>query len=191
MRSAARSRRFATVCRTTIVRRSTGCRPPARSSRVWFSVARAARRQLHSARDVAAAEEQLQQAERDVSARSAVYRAQSRPVTIDAVQSRVAAGAALVEIAIYRPFNNRVAQRDKRFGAARYVAYVVRTGAEPASVDLGDVSAIDAQVESLRRALSNPKSAGSDVPRQPPCMEVVVRPLLPLLGERAKTIHLA
>ena len=90
-----------------------------------------------------------------------MYRAQARPVTLDAVQAALPPGAALVEIAVYRPFNNRVAQRDKRFGAARYVAYVVRPGAQPASVDLGDVTAIDAQVESLRRALSNTKSAGS------------------------------
>ena len=80
-------------------------------------------------REVAAAEDQLQQAERELSARSAVYRAQSRPVTIDAVKAALPSGAALVEIAVYRPFNNRVVQRDKRFGAARYVAYVVRPGA--------------------------------------------------------------
>ena len=79
-------------------------------------------------RDVAAAEEQLQQAERDLSARSAAYRAQARPVTLEAVQAALPSGAALVEIAVYRPFNNRVAQRDKRFGAPRYVAYVVRAG---------------------------------------------------------------
>ena len=133
-------------------------------------------------REVAAAEDQLQQAEREISTRSAVYRAQSRPVTIDAVKAALPAGAALVEIAIYRPFNNRMVQRDKRFGAARYVVYVVRPGAEPASVDLGDVAVIDVQVETLRRALSNskrpdPKSASAAL------YHSLMRPILPLLGD--------
>ena len=133
-------------------------------------------------RDVAAAEDELQQAERQVSTRSAVYRAQSRPVTIDAVKAALPAAAALVEIAIYRPFNNRVVQRDKRFGAPRYVAYVVRADAEPASVDLGDVSVIDAQVETLRRVLSNtkrqdPSSASADL------YQSLMRPILPLVGD--------
>ncbi len=141
-------------------------------------------------REVAAAEDQLQQAEREISTRSAVYRAQSRPVTIDAVKTALPAGAALVEIAIYRPFNNRIVPRDKRFGAARYVAYVVRAGAEPASVDLGDVSVIDEQVETLRRALSNskrpdPKSASAEL------YQSLMRPILPLLGDSAEALHLA
>ena len=132
-------------------------------------------------RDVAAAEEQVQQAERDISTRSAAYRAQARPVTIEAVQAALPSGAALVEIAVYRPFNNRVAQRDKRFGAARYVAYVVRAGQEPAAVDLGDVTAIDSQVEVLRRALSSPKSSGLRAPATA-LHTSVIRPLLPSLG---------
>lgn len=132
-------------------------------------------------RDVAAAEEAVQQAERDVSARSAVYRAQARPVTVEAVQAALPPGSALVEIAVYRPFDNRAAQRDKRFGAPRYVAYVVRPGAAPASVELGEVKAVDGQVETLRRALSNPKS---DRLRDAATAlhTTIVAPLLPLLG---------
>ena len=132
-------------------------------------------------RDVAAAEEQVQRAERDVSDRSAEYRAQSRPVSVEAVKGALPAGAALVEIAVYRPFNNRVAQRDKRFGAARYVAYVVRSGAEPASVDLGDVTAIDSQVDALRRALSSTKNPGLRAAATA-LHGSLVRPLLPLVG---------
>ena len=123
MRLVVRFRRFATACLMTIARRSTGCRPLACNWRAWSCVDRDARTQQSSTTS-AAAEDQLQQAEREISTRSAVYRAQSRPVTIDAVKAALPAGAALVEIAIYRPFNNRVVPRDKRFGAARYVASV-------------------------------------------------------------------
>ena len=133
------------------------------------------------ARDVTAAEEQLQQAERDLSERSAAYRSQARPVTVEAVQGALPAGAALVEIAVCRPFNNRVAQREKRFGAPRYVAYIVRAGEQPAAVDLGDVKAIDGQIELLRRALSNPKIGGLRAAAIA-LHGSVVRPLLPSLG---------
>ena len=181
MRSAARFRRFATVCRRTIARRSTGCRPRACSWRVWSCVGRDARtpqlqpRSRCRRRPVATGGAGDQHSQRGVSRAIA-------PGHDRGGSGRVAAGAALVEIAIYRPFNNRVVQRDKRFGAARYVAYVVRPGAEPASVDLGDVTAIDAQVETLRRALSNtkrpdPKSAATAL------LSESVRPLLPLLGD--------
>ena len=132
-------------------------------------------------RDVAAAEEQVQQAERDISTRSAAYRAQTRPVTVEAVQAALPPGAALVEIAVYRPFNNRVAHVEKRFGAARYVAYIVRPGQAPASVDLGDVKAIDGQVEAFRRALSSPKSSGLR-PAATALHKSLVGPLLPLIG---------
>jgi CHAT domain-containing protein len=131
-------------------------------------------------REVAAAEEKVQLAERDISARSAAFRAQARPVTVEAVQAALPPGAALVEIAVYRPFNNRVAAREKRFAAARYVAYVVRSGANSASVDLGDVKAIDGQVELLRRALSNPKSGGLRAAASA-LHQSIVRPLLPSL----------
>ena len=100
-------------------------------------------------------EEASQQIERNVSARSAAYRAQAHEVTIEAVQAALPQAAALIEIAIYRPFNNREAQRDKRFGSPRYVAYVLRSRGEPASVELGEVEIIDRQVNALRRALRN------------------------------------
>jgi CHAT domain-containing protein/tetratricopeptide (TPR) repeat protein len=133
-------------------------------------------------RDVVAAEEHLQKAERDLSERSAAYRAQVLPVTIDSVKGALPAGAALVEIAVYRPFNNRVPQRDKRFGVPRYVAYVVRPGVEPAAVDLGDVTTIDPQVDTLRRSLSNTKSPGLPAAARA-LYASLVKPIVPLLGD--------
>jgi CHAT domain-containing protein/Tfp pilus assembly protein PilF len=106
-------------------------------------------------------EENIEQLERDVSARSAEYRSQSQPVTIEAVRAALPADSALVEIALYRPFNNRVAQRDKRFAAPRYVAYVLRKTGDPWSVELGEAELVDRRVDVLRRALRNPASANT------------------------------
>ena len=131
--------------------------------------------------DVQALEESTHQVERQISARSAAFRAQIQEVSIDTVRSRLPAGAALVEIVLYRPFDNKVAYVDKRFGPARYAAYVLKPGGEPASVDLGAAAAIDALVDQLRRALRDPKSpdlksAASKL------FAMVMGPLLPALG---------
>ena len=133
--------------------------------------------------DVRRLEEEIQRIERDVSARSAEYRSQSREVTIETVQSTIPSDAALVEFALYRPFNNRVAQRDKRFGPPRYVAYVLRRTGGPASVDLGDAQTIDRQVETLRQMLRDPRSTGLRAAAQA-LHGAVVRPLPHLEGAR-------
>ena len=109
-------------------------------------------------RDVAAAEQAVRQAEREISVRSSEYRAQAQPVTVEDVQRALPAGSALVEIAIYRPFDSRAAQRDKRFGPPRYVAYVLKPGHPAEAIDLGDVAAVDREVDGFRRALSDPRS---------------------------------
>jgi CHAT domain-containing protein/tetratricopeptide (TPR) repeat protein len=131
--------------------------------------------------DVQSLEESTHQLERLISARSAAFRSQTQDVSIDTVRSRLSPGAALVEIVLYRPFDNKVAYVDKRFGPARYAAYVLKLEGEPASVDLGAAAAIDSQVEQLRRALRDPKSpelkgAASKL------FATVIEPLLSALG---------
>jgi hypothetical protein len=126
-------------------------------------------------------EEESQKEERDVSARSAAYRAQAQDVTIDAVRGVMPEGSALVEIVLYRPFNNRVAERDKRFGAPRYAAYVLTSSGELKSVELGEAAAVDAQVDGLRRRLRDPKSAGLRTSARA-LYDTVIAPLQPLVG---------
>ncbi|WP_437634691.1 CHAT domain-containing tetratricopeptide repeat protein [Sorangium sp. So ce854] len=99
--------------------------------------------------------EEREGVEAEVSRRSAAFRAERRPVLLAEVQAAIPDDAALIELFAYRPYQPRARQRD-RLGAPRYVAYVLRRKGAPAVADLGEVKAIDAAVEELRRALSDP-----------------------------------
>ncbi|WP_437939281.1 CHAT domain-containing tetratricopeptide repeat protein [Sorangium sp. So ce341] len=104
---------------------------------------------------VQALEEEREGVEAEVSRRSAAFRAEQRPVLLAEVQAAIPEDAALIELFAYRPYQPRTAQRN-RLGEPRYVAYVLRRKGGPAFADLGEVKAIDATVEELRRALSDP-----------------------------------
>jgi len=97
--------------------------------------------------------------EEQLSARSAEFRAQTRPVTVDAVQAAMPEDAALVEFAIYRPFNPKAERNDDAYGAPRYAAYLLRKYLPPCGHDLGPVKTIDAAVDAFRQALRDPGRA--------------------------------
>lgn len=126
-------------------------------------------------------EAEVQRLEAAVSSRSAEFRAQSQPVTLERVQQAIPAGAALVEMVSYRPFETK-AQPGKKYGATRYAAYVLLREGAPRWVDLGEAAPIDAEIAKLRAALRDPnntkfKPAGRAVD------ERVMRPVRQLLGE--------
>jgi CHAT domain-containing protein/Tfp pilus assembly protein PilF len=130
-----------------------------------------------------------QRLEAAVSARSAEFRAQSQPVTIESVQAAMPAGTVLIEIASYLPFNAQARNRSDRYGAARYAAYVLSKEGQPQWVDLGDAAPVDADVAALRKALisplsTNPKQVGRRL------YEIVMRPIVQLLGN-AQRLFLA
>lgn len=98
------------------------------------------------------------QLEDQVSRNSAEFRSLVQPVTLDAVRQALPAGAALVEIASYKPFNPKAAKASERFGAPQYAAYVLkRDTATVQFVDLGDAASIDTDIGRLRAALQDPK----------------------------------
>ncbi|WP_437723076.1 tetratricopeptide repeat protein [Sorangium sp. So ce861] len=101
---------------------------------------------------LAALEQRRQAIEADISRRSAEFRAQAPLVSIEDVLAAVPEAAALVEIVMYEPYDPRTAT----WGAPRYAAYVLRADGRVLSTDLGEVSAIDASVKALRRALALP-----------------------------------
>jgi hypothetical protein len=128
---------------------------------------------------VAAEVERLEAA---ISRRSAEFRAQTQAITVEAVQENLPSDAALVEVALYRPFNPKAIKRNERFGAPRYVAYVLKKEGEPHCIELGDAASIDVNVARLRDALGNPKSA--DVTQTARAAdERVMRPVRALLGD--------
>jgi tetratricopeptide (TPR) repeat protein len=101
-------------------------------------------------------EEQKERVEVEISRRSAEFRAVSQPVTLAAVQAAIPAGAALIEFAVYRPFDPKAESNSEAYKEPRYIAYVLRRMGEVRWRDLGDVKAIDEAVGSLRETLRDP-----------------------------------
>jgi CHAT domain-containing protein/Tfp pilus assembly protein PilF len=120
--------------------------------------------------------------EAKVSERSAEFRTQARPVTLNDVREAIPADAALVEFVVYRPYDVRSTNSKSRFGAPRYVAYVLRRTGGPLWVDLGEASAVERGVAAWRRALIDPSSR--EASRSGRALdEVVMRPVRRLLGD--------
>jgi len=136
---------------------------------------------------LAAFAEEIEKLEAAISRRSAEFRAGAQPVTLSNVQAALPADAALIEIYLYWPFDATTRSSEKRFGAARYVAYVTQREGEALFVELGEAAAIEASVEKLRVALRDGKrAAGGDVAASKEAARVVdeqvMRPVRGLLG---------
>jgi CHAT domain-containing protein/Tfp pilus assembly protein PilF len=132
-------------------------------------------------------EAEVERLEAAVSARSAEFRVGSQPVTVEQAQKAIPQGAALVEIASYRPFDVKAKKKSERFGARRYVAYVLKREGEPLWADLGDAAGIDRAVKDFRGVLTAPAGADAkrgDVKQTARALdELVMRPVRRLLGD--------
>ena len=102
-------------------------------------------------------EVEKEQLEAQLSARSAEFRAQTRPVTVAAVQAAMPEDAALVAFAIYRPFNRKQSATTRRIRAAAIRRVLLRKHLPPCGHDLGPVKTIDAAVDAFRQALRDPE----------------------------------
>ena len=67
---------------------------------------------------------QREKLEGEISTRSAEFKSQFTPITLENVQKEIPPDTALVEYAVYRPFDTKT----KKSGRLRYVAYVLRQG---------------------------------------------------------------
>src|SRR5262249_23945633 len=76
--------------------------------------------------ELARMEEQREKLETDISARNAEFRGHSQPVTLASVRAAVPSDAALVEFAVYRPFDPKAELETEAYGAPRYMVYVLR-----------------------------------------------------------------
>jgi CHAT domain-containing protein/Tfp pilus assembly protein PilF len=122
-------------------------------------------------------EEQSEKLEAQISMRSAEFRVQSDPVTLESVQAAIPPGAALVEFVSYYRYD----AKKKRSGSQSYVAYVLKNQGEPLWADLGEAEKIDAAVRSFRDALRDPDRA--DVrPLARAVDEKIMQPVRALLG---------
>jgi CHAT domain-containing protein len=97
------------------------------------------------------------------------------------VRAAIPQGAALVEMVLYRPYDPKAIGKS-RFGAPRYVAYVLtKETSAPLWVELGEAAAIDRDITTWRRALTN--AASRDVKERGRALdETLMRPVRKLLG---------
>ncbi|HNH83808.1 MAG TPA: CHAT domain-containing protein, partial [Acidobacteriota bacterium] len=72
--------------------------------------------------EIRSLEDQKEKLENDISRRSGEFKAQTTPITLEAVQKLIPTNAALVEYVVYRPFDAKTGD----FGKPQYAAYVLQ-----------------------------------------------------------------
>jgi CHAT domain-containing protein len=97
-------------------------------------------------------EDKVDEIEAELSARSAIFRANTRPVTLDAIRAELPSDAALVEFAYFIP----VDLKTEKAKPPRYLAYVLAARGNAKWTDLGEAAIIDQAVNLWREALHNP-----------------------------------
>lgn len=102
-------------------------------------------------------EGQLEDLEAEISRRSAGFYDHQRPITHTAVQAAIPKTAALVEFAVYRPFDPKAPDNQQAYGEPHYVAYVLTSEGEPKWKELGEAKLIDERLYALRDALADPQ----------------------------------
>jgi CHAT domain-containing protein/tetratricopeptide (TPR) repeat protein len=142
---------------------------------------------------IARLEAQVERLQDFIGRRSAEFRVQSQPVTIEQVRQALPGKAALVEFFSYKPFNAKAKTRAEMYGQPRYVAYVLHKTGEPSWVDLGEAEAVEADLSRLLKALKCPESQSRNSAGKCPAItevkllaraldERVMRPVRRLLG---------
>ncbi len=131
---------------------------------------------------VARLEAEVERLQSEVARRSGVFKARTQPVTLPLVRQALTHDGALAEFFSYQPFVAAAKNSGSRFGARRYVVYVLRRDGAARWADLGEAEPIDAAVRQLRDALRNPARAGlKESARR--LDERVMRPVRRLLGD--------
>jgi CHAT domain-containing protein/lipopolysaccharide biosynthesis regulator YciM len=116
-----------------------------------------------------------------MAARSAQFRADREPVSLDVVRAAIPADAALLEFIVYEPFHAAAKADKDAHDPPHYAAYVIRHDTDAKGVDLGPVADIDAAVGHLRGALRDP--ARTDVSQLSRRVDrLVMQPLRARLG---------
>jgi CHAT domain-containing protein/Tfp pilus assembly protein PilF len=113
-----------------------------------------------------------------LSSRSTVFRSQTKPITLAAVQAALPADSVLIEFALFTPLGLQTGKGKP----PRYLAYLLPPQGEPKWVDLGESAPIDRAVAAWRKALRNPNRF--DVNQLARAVdEKVMRPVRSLLSQ--------
>ncbi|MCA9470186.1 MAG: CHAT domain-containing protein, partial [Nitrospira sp.] len=103
--------------------------------------------------ELAAKKEQL---ETTLAARSAVFKEEITPVTLEKVQAALPENAALIDYVMYLPFDPKAKKETTKFGEPRYAAYVLKPTGDPIVIDLGDTESIQGLIQDFRAGLRDP-----------------------------------
>ncbi|HEV2861124.1 MAG TPA: CHAT domain-containing tetratricopeptide repeat protein [Pyrinomonadaceae bacterium] len=136
---------------------------------------------------IKALEQEREKLEAEVGRRSAGFYVTSPPVSLDSVRAAVPPQAALVEFAVYQPYDWKAAEEKSAYGEPRYVAYVIRNRGEVRWAELGAAAEIDKAVNALRQALRDPSRG--DVRRLARAVdEKLMRPVRALAGDAGRLL---
>lgn len=127
-------------------------------------------------------EEDRERLEAEMGRRSAGFYERSQPVTLAAVQAAIPDHAALIEFAVYRPFDPKAPDNQTAYGEPCYVAYVMRKQGEVLWKELGPAQAIDEAIEAWREVLRDPQRRDVQ-PLARALDEKTMQPVRPLLGD--------
>jgi CHAT domain-containing protein/Tfp pilus assembly protein PilF len=106
---------------------------------------------------IKALEEKREKIEAEISRRSAGSYEISHPVKLAAVQATIPSDAALIEFAIYRPFNWKSTEDKPGNVEPHYVVYVIRNKGEVRWAELGAAKEVGSAIRSWRQALRDPR----------------------------------
>jgi CHAT domain-containing protein/tetratricopeptide (TPR) repeat protein len=101
--------------------------------------------------------------EAEISRRTAGSFVPTKPVELSAIRSAIPNGSALIEFAVYRPFEWTYSESKEPYGEPHYIVFVIRSTGDIRWRDLGAAKDIDKAVGDLRGALRDP--GRSDVTR--------------------------
>lgn len=125
--------------------------------------------------------------EATLSEHSTAFRAEMPPITLDAVQRAIPGDAALLEFAVYHPFDPEAERNDEAYGPAHYAVYVIAKHGAPVGIDLGAADDIDPLIARLRDSLRDPAAADVNA-RARAVDERVVQPLRAALGGASRLL---
>jgi CHAT domain-containing protein len=127
-------------------------------------------------------ENQRDELEAEMNRRSAGFYPHSKPATLSGIEAAIPENAALIEFAVYRPFDPKAQDSPKAYGEPRYAAYVVRGRGEVQWKDLGEANTIDEAIAVLRQALRDPQR--KDVKQLARALdERIMQPLRGMIGD--------
>jgi len=119
---------------------------------------------------------------------SGYYEPSSALATLAAIRDAIPADAALVEFAVYRPFDpTKRTARGSDTGDSRYAAFVIRRTGAIGSKDLGLVRDVDEAVTALRLAIRDPQR--DDVNARARALDqAVLQPLREMTGDATRLL---